>query len=194
LTATDEDVGADGKIAYIIQTGNEDGVFEISPNGTLYVIKPLDHETKQQHHLLVIAKDSPERDNPREINATIIVNVCNQNDNDPAFKEIIYSFTILENLEVGGSVGKVEAEDADEDCLTYKWSNETDFEQYFLLRESGEILINKTLDLVPPGEALITTRLKVVATDCMNPQRSKNVICTITIQKPYVESITHHGM
>ena len=194
LSATDDDVGADGKIVYIIQSGNEDGLFEISPNGSLYLIKPLDYETKQQHRLMIIAKDSPERDDPRQVNATIIINVCNQNDNDPTFKEIVYSFTILENLKVGGIVGKVEAEDADEDCLTYRWSNETVFEQYFLLGENGEITINKTLDVVPNGEASLTTRLKIIATDCMNPQRSKNVICVITVQKPYIESIAHHGM
>jgi len=194
LSATDKDIGADGEVVYIIQTGNEDGMFVISSSGILYMTKPLVYGTKQQHHLLVIARDSPERDDPRNANATIIVNVCKHNQQGPMFKEISYSFHVSEDLQIGGSVGKVEAEDADIDCLTYKWSNETGIEQYFSLSENGEISINKTLILVPNGEASFTARLKVVATDCMDQQRSTSVICVITIQKPYVESIPHHGM
>ena len=65
LSATDADGGSDGRIRYLIKSGNDDSLFHLDENnGTLTIIQPLDYETQTQHILNIVAMDSPTRDQP----------------------------------------------------------------------------------------------------------------------------------
>jgi len=76
------------------------------PNGSLHIVKPLDHERNKQHTLIIIARDNPGRDAAKEANATVIINVCNRNDNDPEFQRPAYSFIVIADALAVTQVGK----------------------------------------------------------------------------------------
>ena len=58
VTATDDDAGMNGKINYVIVSGDSDGMFEIDRDeGYLSIAKGLDYETRTAFHLNVTASD-----------------------------------------------------------------------------------------------------------------------------------------
>ena len=77
------------------------------PNGSLQIVKPLDHEKSNKHTLLIIASDQPGKGEAKEVNATVIINVCNRNDNDPEFGKATYSFSVIDDAMPGDAVGKL---------------------------------------------------------------------------------------
>ena len=137
FNATDVDGGSDGRIRYLIKSGNDDSLFNLDENnGTLTIIQPLDYETQTQHILNIVAMDSPMRDQPFQDERQLIINVCNINDNDPIFSTPSYTFTVIEDFPIGYSVGQLQATDADaEDCVSYGWNSTTGFEGWFFHQE-----------------------------------------------------------
>lgn len=59
VTAQDLDYGDNAKIVYAVAGGDEDGDFEVAPNGTLFTRRPLDRERKPLYNLVLSATDSP---------------------------------------------------------------------------------------------------------------------------------------
>jgi hypothetical protein len=58
ISAWDEDVGINSQLTYWTQSGNEDSVFSLSPNGTFHVLNILDREKQPQYILSIIAVDA----------------------------------------------------------------------------------------------------------------------------------------
>lgn len=58
MSALDEDLGLNSQLTYSIVRGNEEGLFSLSPNGNLSVLRSLDRERRTQHTLHVMAVDS----------------------------------------------------------------------------------------------------------------------------------------
>lgn len=54
-----------GRIEYIISAGDDNGDFEIVPNGTIRTVKDVDRETKSTYNLVVTAKDCALDPQPR---------------------------------------------------------------------------------------------------------------------------------
>lgn len=111
LTATDEDLAANGKIAYAIEEGNEEGKFGMFPDGHLYVKKPLDREEREYYALTISCTDHGHP--PRTSTVPMVIHVIDENDNAPQFSNTTFMFNIAENEPVDSFVGKLTATDRD---------------------------------------------------------------------------------
>lgn len=60
VLAQDLDSGNNGKVRYSIVSGDDNGDFQIAPNGTIMVKRALDRETKSIYNLVIEAADSPD--------------------------------------------------------------------------------------------------------------------------------------
>lgn len=86
--------------------------FRINPNtGWIYLVQSLDRETVDRLTLTVFASDNGYP--AATANASVLVKVLDDNDNDPRFEKDFYGFKLLENLPSGTLVGSVNATDPD---------------------------------------------------------------------------------
>ncbi|KAB7496775.1 Protein dachsous [Armadillidium nasatum] len=121
VRATDHDSLDNGRITYIINSGNEKGHFDLEyETGILTVAKPLDRETISHYMLNVTASDhgEPQRSAVQKIDVFIV----DINDNAPKFSQAIYRAEVSEGSSPGTHVTRVTASDNDQGSngnLTY---------------------------------------------------------------------------
>ena len=91
--------------------------------------------------LVITVNDNTEYSNP----ATVIINITLLNDNQPEFLNMSYNFSVSENVQLGSSVGKIEAVDLDKgDEFYYVLLSE---DVPFIVDElSGEVTTTGELD------------------------------------------------
>ncbi|XP_016430333.1 protocadherin Fat 4-like [Sinocyclocheilus rhinocerous] len=112
IQGKDKDVGINGVISYSFDGGNENGLFSIGQSsGLIMLVKALDFEEFETHHLNVIAEDGGWRPKMERLNITVYV--TDLNDNPPVFTSTNYIATVSENALIGTSVLQVWAKDAD---------------------------------------------------------------------------------
>lgn len=58
MSALDEDLGINSLVTYFILKGNDDGLFSITPNGTLQILHSLDRERESLYLVCITAVDS----------------------------------------------------------------------------------------------------------------------------------------
>ena len=112
VLATDADKGAFAEITYSISQGNVDGRFSINTDTGMLSCTALDREVTASYELLIQATDggTPSRTST----ATVMVDVKDDNDNNPLFTSSYYSASIAENVGPGRSILQVSASDGDE--------------------------------------------------------------------------------
>ncbi|XP_048480707.1 cadherin-related tumor suppressor-like [Plutella xylostella] len=111
ISASDADLGPNGRISYYISEGNTDEKFGIFPDGFLYVKNPLDREEKDYYSLTIACTD--EGRPPRASQVPVVVHVLDENDNSPQFTNTTFIFSIKENEPADTFVGKLTATDKD---------------------------------------------------------------------------------
>ncbi|KAK2846728.1 hypothetical protein Q5P01_009727 [Channa striata] len=113
VMARDADQGENGRVTYIIQSGNTAGTFNLNPNtGSLSIFKPLDREEQDVFNLTIIAED---HGIPQHSSSQLLcVHVIDVNDEVPWFEESQYDAQISENRPPGTSVLTVSASDLDQ--------------------------------------------------------------------------------
>ncbi|XP_034464114.1 cadherin-23 isoform X1 [Hippoglossus hippoglossus] len=115
VSATDADSGLFAVIEYSLVDG--EGKFAIKPStGEIYILSPLDRETKDHYTLTAVARDNPggSHSNRRENSIQVLVTVLDVNDYRPRFSERVFSNSVFENEPSGTSVITVTATDLDE--------------------------------------------------------------------------------
>ena len=120
--------------------------FRIDKQGRIHLTEQLDRETKAKHVLAVEVKD--------RIALTIsflniLINVMDENDCVPYFDSSSYNVVISEDQEIGSSIMKVNAIDADIDVANnaLKYTLETNEGQMFAIDENtGWVTLIKRLD------------------------------------------------
>ncbi|XP_077053022.1 cadherin-23 isoform X1 [Siphateles boraxobius] len=123
VSATDADSGMFSVIEYGLVDG--EGKFGITPTmGDIYVLSPLDRETKDRYTLTAFARDNPggSPNNRRENSVQVQLTVMDVNDCHPRFSERVFTTSVFENKPVGTSVITLQATDLDEGenaLLTY---------------------------------------------------------------------------
>lgn len=95
----------------------------------LVVLRPLDYETTEIHHLQLIAFDSPSGDSP-SLTGTLYIDllVTDSNDNAPHFDNASYSALVWETAKSQSTVTTVHATDLDSGLngrIKYKFSKRT---------------------------------------------------------------------
>lgn len=111
VSASDADLGANGRISYYIADGNTDEKFGVFPDGFLYVKSPLDREERDYYSLTIIAIDSGKP--VRSSQVPVVIHVLDENDNSPQFTNTTFIFKIKENEPSDTFVGKLTATDRD---------------------------------------------------------------------------------
>ncbi|XP_066549140.1 cadherin-23 [Amia ocellicauda] len=115
VMATDADSGPFSVIEYSLVDG--EGRFGITPStGDIYILAPLDRETKDHYTLTAVARDNPggSVNNRRENSVQVLVTVLDVNDFRPRFPERVYSTSVFENEPSGTSIITLSASDLDE--------------------------------------------------------------------------------
>ncbi|XP_054089368.1 protocadherin-like wing polarity protein stan isoform X2 [Zeugodacus cucurbitae] len=114
VSATDPDIGLNGRIKYLLSDRDvEDGSFVIDPtSGTIRTNKGLDRESVATYHLTAIAVDkgSP----PLSSTVEVQIRLEDVNDSPPTFPSDKITLYVPENSPVGSVVGEIHAHDPDE--------------------------------------------------------------------------------
>lgn len=176
-------------VRYSIISGNEDGAFRLKPasnsSGVLLVTElPLDHEKESERLLTVQASDGRGID---KAVTKIRVNILDENDNSPIFKQHVYRFTIdldKENALINSTmkrfrvVGSVSATDADNDKVAYR----------LLTPSNIAVIVPQTGDILLIGEPATNAgedtelELKIEAHDLRTPSRESEVPARVWLQ------------
>ncbi|KAJ8014075.1 hypothetical protein DPEC_G00036490 [Dallia pectoralis] len=115
VSATDGDSGLFAVIEYSLVDG--EGKFGITPTtGDIYILSPLDRETKDHYTLTAIARDNPggSLNNRRENSVQVLVTVLDVNDFRPRFSEQFFETSVFENEPIRTSIITLSAVDLDE--------------------------------------------------------------------------------
>nr|XP_040578403.1 fat-like cadherin-related tumor suppressor homolog isoform X5 [Lepeophtheirus salmonis] len=135
----------ESRIVYIIESGNEDELFEIDfDTGAVMIEKDyLDYETKAHYQIIVRAIDTY---HGHFANAIILLDIENINDCIPMFDNSSYFIEVEESISVGTSLITVSAFDADNYELSYYIHDNVTYEYLFINASSGEVTLKKLLD------------------------------------------------
>lgn len=113
VQAKDPDHGYNGRLVYVISSGDERSCFRVDMHtGALVLVAALDYELAPSHLLNVTAYDQGQP--LRSASQTIFVRVLDVNDNAPLFEKPAYSFVISEDAPNGTSVARLRASDSDQ--------------------------------------------------------------------------------
>ncbi|XP_078371306.1 protein dachsous-like [Oculina patagonica] len=127
LTAQDSDIGENGRVRYVLKSGNEDNRFSIGEfSGALSTTTRLNREEKARYDLEIEASDvtSPFY----TTTAYVTVFVGDVNDNSPKFTEDRYEVDIRELTKIDSVILTVTATDDDSGTngdVVYSLSNDT---------------------------------------------------------------------
>ncbi|KAB7504840.1 Protein dachsous, partial [Armadillidium nasatum] len=162
VRATDHDSLDNGRITYIINSGNEKGHFDLEyETGILTVAKPLDRETISHYMLNVTASDhgEPQRSAVQKIDVFIV----DINDNAPKFSQAIYRAEVSEGSSPGTHVTRVTASDNDQGSngnLTYIIPAGIGDNKFRINPATGEIRTVATLDREEKEEYSLTVYVR----------------------------------
>lgn len=148
VIATDDDSGDNGKVTYIINSGNTEGRFALDyGTGVLSIVKSLDREMTTIYNLNITASDhgTPQR----SASQIIEIHVEDVNDNAPQFTKPIYKADVSEGSVPGTFVTRVSASDRDSGSnsnLTYIIPAGIGDNKFRINPGTGEIHTVATLD------------------------------------------------
>ncbi|TRY60847.1 hypothetical protein DNTS_021639 [Danionella cerebrum] len=177
--AASKDIGTNADIYYNIRSGNQQRHFSININtGAISVSRPLDFESCKDYFLTVEATDGGTP--PLSAFTMVNINLTDVNDNAPMFSRDAYRVSISEDANIGDTVVKVTAEDADSHIngdILYSIVNGDRENKFFIEPISGLIKVNKQLD----REMMATYSLSIRALDSGTPSLSSTVNVNIDI-------------
>ena len=148
VTATDEDLGIDGVIEYLLDDvpGSENFGID-NQTGVIHTIRYIDREVYPHVSLIVIANNSLSS-RVFHSNVTVNVTMIDLNDQHPSFGRTYIDIYIPESSTIGSAVYNITAVDLDLGAgskVSYAILAGND-EQVFMLDANGVLSINKTLD------------------------------------------------
>ena len=131
-------------------TGNTGGNFEIDPStGDLEVIGNLDYETQSYYNLTAVVTNhlaSP----PLSSTAQVLVELNDENDNDPVFSQTIYQVQVPSSTPLGMEILSLEASDFDSGSnseLVFAITHISIPYSFVINGTTGSIATNTTFDL-----------------------------------------------
>ncbi|XP_035240204.1 protocadherin Fat 4 [Anguilla anguilla] len=181
VLAVDEDLGVNSQLTFSIAGGNEEGLFSLSPDGTLRLLRALDREWRPRHTLRVAAVDSEEMKckvtlgglftrlalprgcvspsgvPPLTGTATVLILVDDLNDNRPAFARDALSAAVYEDVPVGTVIATVTALDPDDGVNgQVRYALEEGNAPFSIDETSGAVVTTGALDREAVGVYVLT--------------------------------------
>ncbi|XP_048855780.1 protocadherin-23 [Brienomyrus brachyistius] len=148
FVARDDDLGENGQLTFIIESGNEDGLFVLEDKtGLLHLARSLDYELANFHAIVMKAVDAGQP--PHASTQHFMVAVLDVNDQAPEFEHSVYTAAVAENRESGEHVIKVTAFDRDSDvsaAVSYSLLPGPGFRYFTIDPNTGEIRTAAQLD------------------------------------------------
>ena len=173
INATDADTGNNGEVKLSSQFSFIDK-FQLLENGSINVTGMLDYETQSEYTLLIIASDMAS--SPLTSRITIVVELKNENDNDPSFDNSIYEFVINEHSPNGTVVGSVTVTDADGDPVSLSVVNGP-----FLVDSNGMVTSNEDINFFDYDDPPINYHFTISATDEDDSERTDTAYVVVLI-------------
>ena len=179
LLAMDRDQGRNAEVRYSIESGNENGDFEMNPlNGVLRTIRSLDRETTPNYTLVIRASDLGVP--PQHSDEILRIVLRDINDNTPSFPQASYTESVDENY-AEANVITVKAVDTDEgsngavsyDIITGNYGG-----AFTINSHTGQIGLRNSLD----REKQAQYTLKVQAKDEGNPPRVGETVVIVIVR------------
>ncbi|KAJ8404732.1 hypothetical protein AAFF_G00335950 [Aldrovandia affinis] len=155
VSALDEDRGVNSQLTYSIVRGNEEGLFSLSPSGTLRVLHSMDRELRVQHTLHIIAVDSglPALTGT----GTVRILVDDLNDNRPVFTQDVFSTAVSEDIPAGTAFATITASDPDDGVSgQVRYALEEGSVPFSIDEVSGVMFTTGALDRETVGSYLLT--------------------------------------
>ena len=179
VTATDEDSGANGNVAYaLVSSSNPGTAFGVDAStGVITVANALDYETLTSYDLEVTATDGT-------TTSTTIVNVVvgAVNDHPPVFSPASPTFTVSEDESVTTSIGAVAATDDDDGTdgvFTYSIVS-GDAGKFSINPSNGDLTLIDTLDFESTTSYTLTVRATDQGTNPSARSGDATVVITVT--------------
>lgn len=172
VPATDDDIDPSNQIQrYTLIEPTGTFVLDTSalPAVKLQLTRPLDREQIEQYTATLEACDPGAC-----ARQTIDIRVSDENDNSPKFPNTQITTSLMENVEIGSVVLRLNATDADSGergkiLYTLQGTIDPDLKDTFeLVQDTGEIRLKRQLS----ASIRNNYRLKIVACDAVNPQCS----------------------
>ncbi|XP_059846442.1 protocadherin-1-like isoform X2 [Hypanus sabinus] len=178
VEATDADSGSNAELLYSLYPDPTiQNLFQINPDtGEVRAISVLDRELRERYEFKVAAAD---KGTPSlKGTATVVVNVLDENDNDPRFMLNAYNFSVRENLPPSSPVGMVTVTDLDKEAnARFTLSVEPDNGEFEIQNGTGTILSRVSFD----RERQSTYTFQLKAIDGGTPPRSAYVSVIINV-------------
>ncbi|XP_063227767.1 protocadherin-like wing polarity protein stan [Bacillus rossius redtenbacheri] len=113
ISATDADMGLNGRIRYALEASTSDAAFVVDPtSGVIRTAKVLDRESEASYNITAYAID---RGSPALSGSVqVMVRIEDVNDSPPSFMTDKIELYIPENSPIGSTVGEIYAHDPDE--------------------------------------------------------------------------------
>ncbi|XP_012936384.1 cadherin-23 [Aplysia californica] len=150
--------------------------------GKLYVIEPLDKETKSHLYIKVVAYDLGKPSSRSASTKTLDIEVSDVNDNPPKFPADLKTTFEVEENNVTKYVGRVQAQDRDQSArLIYNITDmrPNDYRDHFMIdKDSGKICLSKPLDRETHPDVMLTVTVKdmdISHEEDMCPDFSSNI-------------------
>ncbi|KAK8742193.1 hypothetical protein OTU49_002167, partial [Cherax quadricarinatus] len=163
VQAFDNDAGDNSLLTYNVEGGGENLPVEVEETtGWVLTRRELDREENHHYTFTVVARDHG--DPPQSASATVILQVQDQNDNDPAFQPKNYEVAVSESDYPGTPVVTVTATDRDENPrLHYAITSGNERGRFSITAQNGRGLISlaQPLDYKQERSYILT----VTATD-----------------------------
>ena len=174
---TDPDQGSNAELIFDLTGPNNDDFSHESISGgvRIKVADVLNHESISKYQLSLRAIDNgfPSQ----EATADIVINVGDENDNQPQFDFPLYQAALDEDVVIGTVVKTVHATDLDSDDANLIYSFKEPQEHFLIDPSTGDVTVKASLDYESIQKYMIT----VVATEPRLISQSDEADITITI-------------
>ncbi|XP_033631597.1 protocadherin Fat 1-like isoform X4 [Asterias rubens] len=159
IQAVDPDTGINRQFTYSIDTSEIKSFTIDRSSGIITLRQILDRENRSSYNLTLQAMDT---NNPSLVsNAVLVVNVLDENDNEPQFEHDLYNVTLSEDVPVGTTVVAVEALTKDvgvNALITYQIISGNEHGKFSVDQFTGKVMLVTELDYEMSSSYYLTVK------------------------------------
>ncbi|XP_063955288.1 protocadherin Fat 1-like isoform X2 [Lytechinus pictus] len=180
VQAIDPDKDANRRHRFSISDGNSEATFSLDDeSGILTLIQPLDRELRSHYNLTLGVTDILQAS--LTTSAQLIVNVLDENDNEPQFESDLYNASITEDAEIGSIVVTVLAISQDVGLnaeIMYQIVSGNEHGKFKIDSTTGEISVAFELDFEMSNKYYLTVKATDMGTNPLSDTTTINIFIT----------------
>ncbi|KAK2725567.1 cadherin-related tumor suppressor-like [Artemia franciscana] len=180
VLAKDADENMNGVVTYSISSGDDTSTFRVDRmTGQVYLNKPLDREKITKYLLTITAQDLGESLS-LSASTTLSIEVLDENDNAPLFKESINEISVSEKTPSGTKLFQFYATDSDDGInseILFGIGAGNLHDTFTIESKSGILYLEKTIDY----EAHRSYTLNITVSDSGSPKLATTKLFTIVV-------------